>query len=243
MLLATHLLLLQAPGQPGLDLWQFFLTAGLMAKSVLLILAIMSLVSWAIMLGKALQLRRVDRQSGRFREAFRKSTRFSEVSAAAAQFSASPLAGIFSAGHAEIDSQVRAQASASDSDASRRFRVRSLGAVERSLKRSMAVELRSLARGTSFLATTAAVSPFIGLFGTVWGIMVAFQGIGITGSTSLVAVAPGIAEALINTAAGLAAAIPALIGFNYFSSRIRVQRAELDDFILEFINLTERNFT
>ncbi len=242
-MLSALSIILQTPGQPGLDLWRFFLTAGLMAKSVLLILAVMSLVSWAIMLGKSLQLRKVERQSARFRDAFRQSTRFSEVSAAATRFNASPLAGIFSAGHAEIDSQVRAHASAPQPSQPGRFRVRSLGAVERSLKRAMAVELRSLARGTSFLATTAAVSPFIGLFGTVWGIMVAFQGIGITGSTSLVAVAPGIAEALINTAAGLAAAIPALIGFNYFASRLRVERAELDDFILEFINLTERNFT
>ena len=98
-------------------------------------------------------------------------------------------------------------------------------------------------RGTGFLATTAAASPFIGLFGTVWGIMVAFRDIGISGSTSLATVAPGIAEALINTAAGLAAAIPALIGFNYFANAIRRQRADMEDFLLEFINLAERNFT
>ena len=89
----------------------------------------------------------------------------------------------------------------------------------------------------------AAAGPFIGLFGTVWGIMVAFQDIGVTGSTSLVAVAPGIAEALINTALGLVAAIPALLAYNYFASRLRQFRAELDDFTLEFMNLAERNFT
>jgi biopolymer transport protein TolQ len=107
----------------------------------------------------------------------------------------------------------------------------------------MAVELQLLAKGTPFLATTAAASPFIGLFGTVWGIMVAFNDIGATGSTSIVAVAPGIAEALVNTAAGLAAAIPALVGYNYFGTRLRALRSEMDDFILEFMNLTERNFT
>jgi biopolymer transport protein TolQ len=95
----------------------------------------------------------------------------------------------------------------------------------------------------SFLASVGSVSPYIGLFGTVWGIMVAFNDIGATGSTSIVAVAPGIAEALINTAMGLAAAIPALIGYNYFGSRLRVLRSEMEDFILEFMNLAERNFT
>ena len=124
-----------------------------------------------------------------------------------------------------------------------RYRIKSLLGVERSLRRAMAVELQLLAKGTPFLATTAAASPFIGLFGTVWGIMVAFNDIGSTGSTSIVAVAPGIAEALVNTAAGLAAAIPALVGYNYFGTRLRALRAEMDDFILEFMNLTERNFT
>ena len=105
------------------------------------------------------------------------------------------------------------------------------------------MELQNIARWTTFLATTAAATPFIGLFGTVWGIMDAFGDIGLTGSTSIVAVAPGISEALINTAAGLAAAIPALIGYNYFSHRVRVLRGRLEDFVLEFLNLAERNFT
>lgn len=99
-----------------------------------------------------------------------------------------------------------------------------------------------ISRGTGLLATTAAASPFIGLFGTVWGIMVAFQDIGASGSTSLVAVAPGIAEALVNTALGLGAAIPALMGYNYFANRIREFRSQMTDFTLEFLNLAERNF-
>jgi biopolymer transport protein TolQ len=115
--------------------------------------------------------------------------------------------------------------------------------VERSLRRALAVEQQLLTKGTAFLATTASASPFIGLFGTVWGIMVAFTDIGSSGSTSIVAVAPGIAEALINTSAGLAAAIPALVGYNYFGARLRASRAEMEDFILEFLNLAERNFT
>jgi biopolymer transport protein TolQ len=100
-----------------------------------------------------------------------------------------------------------------------------------------------LTRHMTFLATTASACPFIGLFGTVWGIMESFRAISTTGSTSIVAVAPGIAEALINTAAGLAAAIPALILYNYFMGKVRQLRAEMEDFSLEFLNLAERNFT
>ena len=100
-----------------------------------------------------------------------------------------------------------------------------------------------MSRGTGFLATTAAASPFIGLFGTVLGIMVSFHEISVSGSSSLATVAPGIAEALVNTAAGLGAAIPALVGYNYFSNRIRALRADMQDFVLEFVNLAERNFT
>jgi biopolymer transport protein TolQ len=118
-----------------------------------------------------------------------------------------------------------------------------MSSLERTLRRALAVELAAAQRGLAVLATTAAAAPFIGLFGTVWGIMRAFEDIGRTGSTSLVAVAPGIAEALVNTAAGLAAAIPALMAFNYFSLELRRVRALLEDFLLEFLNLAERNFT
>jgi biopolymer transport protein TolQ len=124
-----------------------------------------------------------------------------------------------------------------------KYRIKSLAAVERSLRRALAIEIQMLTKGLPFLATTAAACPFIGLFGTVWGIIVAFTDIGTTGSTSIVAVAPGIADALVNTAAGLGAAVPALVGYNYFGARLRALRTEMDDFILEFMNLTERNFT
>ena len=114
---------------------------------------------------------------------------------------------------------------------------------ERTLTRAVNIELQGVTRWLGFLATTAAATPFIGLFGTVWGIMQAFNDIGLQGSTSIVAVAPGIAEALINTAAGLAAAIPALITYNYFSQYSRRLRMRMEDFSLEFLNLAERNFT
>jgi biopolymer transport protein TolQ len=224
----------------GPSLLDRFWEAGPMAKVVLAVLALFSLGSWAVMIGKLVQLRRADQQSGKFLEAFHRSQRFSEVNAQSGKLRASPLVGIFQAGYAEIDSQIKAQAPEGDRKV---YRITSISALQRTLGRAAHVELQNVARWITFLATTAAATPFIGLFGTVWGIMDAFGDIGLTGSTSIVAVAPGISEALINTAAGLAAAIPALIGYNYFSHRVRVLRGRLEDFVLEFLNLAERNFT
>ena len=219
-----------------------FAQAGPMAKLILAVLGAFSVLSWAVMLWKWLHLKRARRQSRQFLDIFRASKRFSEVSAALARVSLSPLVGVFQAGYAEIDGQIRAFPQEPGASAAK-YRIRSLAAVERSLRRAIAGETHLLARGATFLATTAAATPFIGLFGTVWGIMQAFEDIGRTGSTSLVAVAPGIAEALVNTAAGLAAAIPALVGYNYFANQLRSQRTQMEDFALEFLNLAERNFT
>ena len=218
-----------------------FNRSGPMAQAVLGLLVFFSIGSWAIFLWKWIHLRRAAAHGRKVLEIFRGSKRFSEVSAATARLSASPLVGIFQAGYAEIDHQVRAQGD--DASAKGQFRIRSLTAVERTLRRAISVELQSLTRAVAFLGTTAAVAPFIGLFGTVWGIMRAFEDIGRTGSTSLVAVAPGIAEALINTAAGLGAAIPALVAYNFLSGRFKRLRNQMEDFALEFLNLAERNFT
>ncbi len=226
------------PHRPGLI--ETFLSAGPMAWFVAAVLIGMSLASWALFLGKWRQMKRASSASEKFLEVFRSSQRFSEVGGAAERLAASPLVGLFQAGYAEIDAQIKSRPDVSET---RDYRIRSLDSLHRTLRRAAGAELRQLASGTTFLATVAAAAPFIGLFGTVWGIMVAFQDIGVTGSTSLVAVAPGIAEALVNTALGLVAAIPALLGYNYFSSRLRTLRAELDDYTLEFLNLAERNFT
>jgi biopolymer transport protein TolQ len=228
-----------APTTTGLA--EAFGRSGAMAQLVLGLLLCFSIGSWAIFLWKIVHLRRADRQSRKFLEIFRASKRFSEVSAATAKLSVSPLVGIFQAGYAEIDHQIRAQPE--DSAARGHYQIRSLTSVERTLRRALTGELAILTRAATFLGTTAAVTPFIGLFGTVWGIMRAFEDIGRTGSTSLVAVAPGIAEALINTAAGLGAAIPALVGYNYLAGRFKRLRHQMEDFALEFLNLTERNFT
>lgn len=237
-------LLFQLGREPqGPGLFGFFLQSGPMAKAILGLLALFSLGSWAIMLGKTVQLRRADAQTDKFLEAFHRSQRFSEVNALAAKLNASPLVGIFQAGYAEIDSQIKSASEPERPGEKRSYKITSLSALQRTLARAAGIEMRGASRWLPFLATTASASPFIGLFGTVWGIMVAFRDIGLSGSTSIVAVAPGISEALINTAAGLAAAIPALVGYNYFGQRVRQMRARLEDFILEFLNLAERNFT
>ncbi len=237
----TLLALQIQPAGESPGLFDFFAQSGPVAKLVLATLVIFSLLSWAVTFTKLVQLQKADDQSRRFLEVFHRSQKFSEVSAAANDLQASPLVGLFQAGYAEIDSQIKsAQVEGAEK---RSYRITSLAALERSLKRAAGVELAALARWTPLLATTASATPFIGLFGTVWGIMVSFSDIGATGSTSIVTVAPGIAEALINTAAGLAAAVPALLAYNYISGRVKRQRARMEDFALEFLNLAERNFT
>jgi biopolymer transport protein TolQ len=226
--------------RPSEGVMDAFGRAGPMAKFVLGLLLLFSLASWAAILARGWHFRRAARDTRGFLRLFRESKRFSEVATGASSVPASPLVGLFRAGYAEIEGQVRAQAGGAEGA---KYQLRSLACVERSLQRAVGMELRSLARGQSLLATTASATPFIGLFGTVWGILVAFEQIAVTGSTSIVAVAPGISEALINTAAGLAAAIPALIAYNHFNSRLRLFRAEMDDFALEFLNLAERNFS
>ncbi len=238
-----YTILAQTPAVPSIA--ESFINAGPMSKLIFALLVLMSLGSWGIMIGKALQYRRAANHGRQFLDVFRRSKKFSEVNAVANELTGTPMVGLFQAGYAEIDAQVRAaqEAARAGGTTPNMFRVKSLEGVERSLRRAIGVEQAVLNRGTAFLATTASAAPFIGLFGTVWGIMVAFNEIGATGSTSITAVAPGIAEALVNTAAGLAAAIPALMGFNYSGSRLRDMRAQMQDFILEFMNLTERNFT
>jgi biopolymer transport protein TolQ len=238
----TALIFLQLDPQKGPGILDFFLRGGPMGKFILGVLVLFSLGSWAIIFGKLAHYHRADRQSERFLEAFHRSQRFSEVNAVASRLGASPLVGIFQAGYAEIDSQIKNAPDPERPGEKKAYRISSLPALQRTLSRAANIELQSVTRWLGFLATTASATPFIGLFGTVWGIMQAFNDIGLQGSTSIVAVAPGIAEALINTAAGLAAAIPALIAYNYYSQHARRLRVRMEDFTLEFLNLAERNF-
>ena len=217
------------------------------SQFVLAVLVVFSIVSWGIILYKLWTFNRIQAQSSRFIEIFRRSTKFSEVQAVCQSLNDSPLVGIFLAGYAELNLQLRqagggANPAAASAGAPRPV-LKSLVSVDRALMRASNVETNKLEKHITFLATTAAVTPFIGLFGTVLGIISAFQGIGAQGSTSLDVVAPGIADALIATAAGLAAAIPAVYFYNLLTQRVKGLASEMDDFSLEFLNIVERNFT
>jgi biopolymer transport protein TolQ len=197
---------------------------GLVAQTVLLILLIFSVLSWSIILSKWAQLRRAREQSGRFLRAFRKAHRLQDVAAVSDQFRPSPLVPVFESAYDEF----------------RRQGETNIIAVQRSAQIASSEEMSRLERKLPLLATTGAVTPFIGLFGTVWGIIDAFHGLGDAGAATLRAVAPGISEALITTAAGLFAAIPAVIAYNGFTQSLRNFGARMDDFTLEILNFIER---
>jgi biopolymer transport protein TolQ len=197
---------------------------GAVAQVVLLILLLFSIVSWSIILSKWGSLRRARTQSGRFLRAFRRAQRLQDVAAVSEQFKPSPLVPVFDNAYDEYRRQ-------GDSN---------IPAVQRAAQIASSEELTRLERRLPWLATTGAVTPFIGLFGTVWGIIDAFHGLGNAGAATLRAVAPGVSEALITTAAGLAAAIPAVIAYNSFTHRMREFAARMDDFSLELLNMIER---
>jgi biopolymer transport protein TolQ len=255
--LGSILLALQVQGGAGSDsglgtnIVDLVARSSLIAKAVLILLAIFSIVSWGVILYKLWAFRRASRQTGSFLDVFRRSSKFSEVQAVCRTLKDSPLVGIFQAGYAEITAQLRhgsptGEASPdhpSHASAGNRPTLKSLPALDRALLRASSVEMTRLERHVTFLATTASISPFIGLFGTVWGIMSAFEGIGQTGSTNLGIVAPGIAEALIATAAGLFAAIPAVYFYNHLTNQAKLFASQMDDFSLEFLNIAERNFS
>lgn len=220
----------------------------LVAKGVLLILALFSIVSWGIVLYKWWTFRRAARHTVQFLDVFRRSNKFSEVQAVCRSLSDSPLVGLFQAGYAELTGQLRHAAPDVSNGPNPRIApdrptLKSLNAVDRALMRAASIEVNKLEHWVPFLATTASISPFIGLFGTVWGILIAFEDIGRMGSTNLNVVAPGIADALVTTAFGLAAAIPAVLFYNYYSNRVKIFATEMDDFSMEFLNIAERNFT
>jgi biopolymer transport protein TolQ len=204
--------------------------SGALAKLVLLVLLAFSLISWSIILTKWSRLRRAKAQSGRFVRAFRKAQRLQDIAAVAEQFKPSPLVGVFEGGYEEYKQQAATTGT-----------IRNLLSIQRGMQIGASEEITRLERNMPWLAITAAVTPFVGLFGTVWGIIDAFQGLGTAGAATLRAVAPGISEALITTAAGLAAAIPAVIAYNLIGASIREFAARSDDFALEFLNAVEHS--
>jgi len=252
--LGSHILALQVQGEDnpfagsGGDIVALIADTTPINQAVLVILVLFSVGSWAIILQKLWTFRVLERETARFLDVFRRSSKFSEMQAVCQTVPATPLVGVFQAGYAEMNAQFRVTSSAGATvstlgAASGRPTLKSLDGVDRALIRAGTNEIGKLEQRLTFLATTAGVSPFIGLFGTVVGIMIAFQRIGASGSTNLAIVAPGISEALVATAAGLFAAIPALVFYNYFTYRVKALSATMDDFALEFLNIAERNFT
>jgi len=202
-----------------------------LSLGVIALLLIFSVLSWTVIFSKWSTLRQARAADSRFLRAFRKASGLEAMMVASEQFRPAPMVGVFEFGYEEISRQVKARSTMTNKLA-----------LERTLQLAANEEVARFEQNMSWLATTASVSPFIGLFGTVVGIIRSFHGLGEQGAVSLRAVAPGISEALIATAVGLAAAIPAYIAYNYFSASIREMGARLDDFGLEFMNLAERSF-
>lgn len=217
------------------DLWHLMLGSGWTVRAVLLILVGASIATWGIAGAKEIELRRAKDQSARFIAVFWDAKNLAAIQAASSDLELSPVAQVFRAGYKELLRFTRARRGEDEMEFG--------GAenVQRAMMRARTEELTRLEHGLTFLATTASTAPFIGLFGTVWGIMTAFMGLSAESSSSIQAVAPGIAEALIATAVGLAAAIPAVVMHNRFARQVRVLTADMETFASEFLNIAERH--
>ena len=244
------------------DIVQMVVHAGPMVKFVLLVLFLFSVISWAIIFTKYRLLSRAKRETANFMELFWESRDLKKVYMESEALDFSPVARLFRAGYAEFSRFRKLQSTYSDEGQSQSGRQEGragdgdhavkdgasltrqalMDNLERSLKKASIDQNKRLERSLSFLATTGNTTPFIGLFGTVWGIMESFRGIGMKGSANLAVVAPGISEALIATAAGLAAAIPAVVAFNYFSQKVLSLQAEMDIFTTDFLSMVGRQF-
>ena len=219
------------PISPQITIWDAILASGPIPKTVLGLLLILSLVSWTVIFSKWGSFKKARNANGQFLRAFRKASALETMALTVEQFRSAPLTTIFEFGYTEVARQVKARGTLTNKLS-----------LERSLQLGMNDELSRLEGNLSWLATIATVSPFIGLFGTVWGIINAFEGLGAGGSASLRAVGPGIAEALVATAMGLVAAIPAAVFYNYFGNGIKELGGRMEDFSLEFMNITEQKF-
>ncbi len=224
-----------------LDIIQVISNAGLMVRFVLLLLLFFSVSSWTIIIIKWRYIRRAYIESNRFIEYFWKSRDLAGAYTKAKQLAGCPVARIFRIGYVELKRISQSGRAAADDSESIGGRISGGTNVKRALRRAINTETTRMTQMVPFLATTGNTTPFIGLFGTVWGIINSFHSIGQSGSASLAVVAPGISEALIATAAGLAVAIPAVIAFNYFMQKIKVVESELISFSADFLNIIERD--
>jgi biopolymer transport protein TolQ len=213
------------------NFWEMAKSSEPVPLAVMGCLILFSLLSWTVILSKITGFRRAKRLNLKFLRMFRKTPRLETVATVVSEYRPSPLAVVFDFGFSEVSRQMAA-----------RRAITNFPALERTLQLGISEEVTRLERNMSWLATTAAISPFVGLFGTVLGIIDAFNALSITGSTSMRTVAPGIARALLATALGLGAAIPAAMAYNYFGHAIKEIGSRMEDFSLEFLNMTERNF-
>jgi biopolymer transport protein TolQ len=219
-----------------------FTVTGLVVQTVLVVLSLFSVISLGIIFFKFRQVYRANSQSEKFLDFFWKVKKFDAINAQLDRFTDSPLAVLFSEGFSELKKLMERGEEREDPE----IISTDLGGIDnisRALRRATTSEITRLEKYLTFLATTGSTAPFIGLFGTVWGIMTAFKGIGETGSASLAVVAPGIAEALIATAVGLVAAIPAVMGYNHFQHKIKVLISEMDSFSTEYLNIVQRSIS
>jgi len=237
-------LLLAAPGagssSGGFDLLQLLLQANGAVRAVLFLLVLLSIIGWYVIGYKAFYLGRATAESSNFLDMFWQSKRLDQVYQEADRFRRSPVAHMFKAGYVELS---KLQSQKQKGDAAAGFHEGGeLENVERALRRAAVGEATHLESMIPFLATVGSAAPFIGLFGTVVGVINAFQNIGAQGSANLATVAPGIAEALGTTAISLVAAVPAVMAYNYFARRIKVLGAEMDSFTNDFLNIVKRHF-
>lgn len=225
--------------------FDMILASGLMVQFVLALLLIFSIVSWAIIFLKYFQFRTAQKENESFMEIYAKTTKIADLFALSKKYRNSTVAEVFRTGYGELQKIVKAAKDAPAKETVEaglaNLEIRTIDQLERAMNRACDSETSKLERSLGFLATTGSACPFIGLFGTVWGIMNTFQNIGARGSATLAIVAPGISEALIATAAGLAAAIPAVIFYNHYLHRVKTIAMEMDNFSAEFLNIVERH--
>jgi biopolymer transport protein TolQ len=224
-------------GAQDISISKLIADASPVVKGVLAVLVLMSVISWYIIVYKWLYLRRAQGESALFLETFWQSKRLDEIYQTSEHLRRSPVSQVFRAGYVELT-----KLKSGNTGDTMHGRMDDMSNIERSLRRAQTSESIHLEKLTGFLATTGSAAPFVGLFGTVWGIMVAFLNIAREGNASLLTVAPGIAEALVATALGLVAAIPAVVFYNYFLNRVRVLEADMDNFGHDFLNIVKRHF-
>jgi len=234
-------LILQAgAGEARLDILELILNASPVVKGVLALLILMSAASWFVIGSKTIFLSKAASRSAKFQDAFWKTGRLDEIWRLSEASPPSPVGEVFRAGYTELAKLQKRRQEAPE--AANEEMLGDIESVQRALDRARTTAITDMESRVPLLGTTASAGPFIGLFGTVWGIMNSFRNIGAKGAANLATVAPGIAEALVATAIGLMAAIPAVMAYNYFSRRIRVLSAEMETFSSDFLNIVRRRF-